>query len=672
MLSGLFKLFTSNVSDIVAYALMMVFYVVGQLTAIVAKALNMAVFVEPGGNVLIVETTWKILRDFSNMIFIVLLIYMAFATIFDHGKYRFQDMIVRFLIVAVLINFSLVIGNFIIDACQVLTNIFLGSIGNLGDRLGQYLNPSILLSSEDKGAIISGADMAGGMLISVVFAIILSLIFLFSMLVALVFAIVRVPIIWALLIVSPFAWMSHILPGTNKWWSKWWNLFFGWNLFLPVYLFFMYLGLIFLSQRDTIIGAVLKTAQTASGTNPANDPLLSSLTNSLSFNLVFFYLFAAFVMVGGTWAAKETTSLMGTGFDKGLGWAKGFVKRVPLPYIGNLQAGETATKARYDQFQQEGFKQGGFVNRWTGGAANKIYGGKDAQTRADAKAMDRFGVNERNAVEKQEASEISSYKAKIRNTNTNELRTKMNTGSRTQQLAVRELLKERNQLSGDEIISTYHMYGGDRTENGRKFIGSVDYGKLSGTERENIFKESTDPQVQQKIAIVMAEKGNMGARPADWLARMATDLYAQSSERIEFIQKSEKENFMATINAKSNLATRGLVEIKDGGRTLTTVNDILINRVGKMKADALAEVDKGAWGTLPPGHVPGAAFAPTAFFTAVQNKARVLQIAKRPVAGTAGPPPVPPEPGGGDIFKANLLKEVTDPQKVAMINEIHP
>jgi len=169
------------------------------------------VSVRAGGDIPVVATTWKILRDFSNMIFIILLIYMAFATIFDHGKYTFKDMIVRFMIVAVLINFSMVIGLLIIDAVQVLTNIFLGSIGNIGDRLGQYLSPGQLLPS----GTISAASLAGGGLVSLLFAVILSSILLFSMLVALAFAFIRVPIIWALLIVSPLAWMSHVLPLKN-------------------------------------------------------------------------------------------------------------------------------------------------------------------------------------------------------------------------------------------------------------------------------------------------------------------------------------------------------------------------------------------------------------------------------------------------------------------------
>lgn len=362
-----------DATDIITYSGQVVFGIIGNLTVIAAKALNTAVFVRPGGNILIVATTWTILRDFANMFFIILLIYMAFATIFDLGKYTFKDMIVRFVIVAVLINFSLVIGNLVVDFSQVLSNIFLGSIGNIGDRLGSFLNPSLLLPSKDIAA--------GPSLISLVFAIILSLIFLFNILVALVFAIIRTPIIWALLIVSPLAWMSHILPSSEGWWSKWWHQFLGWNLFLPVYLFFMYLGLLFLSKQQEIMNAVIQANTTAG--NPATDPLLATLSNSLSFNTIFFYLFSAFVMLGGIWAATKTTSLFGAGFDKGLGWAKGLVKRAPLPYIGNLQAAETAYNARKSQFQQEGFQ-----NKYL----NKVYGGTDAQARADAKAGRVFGV----------------------------------------------------------------------------------------------------------------------------------------------------------------------------------------------------------------------------------------------------------------------------------------
>jgi len=644
---GLFKFVTASFSDIVNAFLVGIFNIIGNLTVIFAKALDYAIFVRPGANLIIVEETWKILRDFTNMFFIILLVYMAFSVIFDYGGYKFDKMIVRFIIVAVLINFSLVIGNLIIDASQVLSNIFLGMIGNLSDRLGTYLNPSLLLPGVDSttGALLDGS---GVNLISLVFAIILGAIFMFSLLVAMVFAIIRVPFIWALLIVSPLAWMAYITPNGEKWWKDWWGYFIGWNLFLPVYLFFMYLGLLFLSQRDKIIGAVVQSNITAGAANPANAPLLEGLSNSLSFNLVFFYIFTAIIMVGGTWAAKSVTSMAGTGFEKGLDWAKNTIKGAPG--YSSYFAGQKAAESRFGQFQKEGFK-----NPYL----NKIYGGENVHKRIEARMADRFGVGEGTAEEKQEAAEIGTIKSRIRNVNTNELQNRINTGTRAQKLAVRELLKERNQLSGAEIIETYKMYGHDSTENGRKFIGSVDFGKLSARERGTILDKSTDPQTKQKIAVVMAEKGNMGANHANWLVEKSKELYTQGSEMIDFIQKAEKEDFMATIEAKSILATEGIIEIKAGGVPVTTPNAILNARVQKMKADALSEVDNGSWGNVD-------------FFNAVQTKATALQGAQPPVAGSAGPPVVAPKPGGGDIFKANMLKEVTDNTKLGIINHITP
>lgn len=371
--AGWFDVPAAAVQTIITVFLSNIFYVMGKLVAILAEVLNYAIYIRAGGDIPIVAATWKILRDFSNMMFVVILIYIAFATIFNLGNYVFQKMILRFVIVAVLINFSLVIGGLVVDASQVLSNIFLGSIGNLGDRLGAYLTPAALLPSTVGGA----ADLAGASIVSLLFSIILFGILLFSMAVAATFAIIRVPYIWALLIVSPFAWMSYTLPNAQSWWKKWWSLFIGWNLFLPVYLFFMYLGLLFLSKRDEVMVAIASNS---------SEPLLG-LGNSVTFNLLFFYIFTAMVLLGGTWAATSTTKLLGgAGFEKGLGWARTFVKRTPWlgSRVGSLDSHEYATKKRFEQFQK-----GGFKNQYL----NKVYGGQEGLERARSNVASRAPYN---------------------------------------------------------------------------------------------------------------------------------------------------------------------------------------------------------------------------------------------------------------------------------------
>lgn len=565
----MFSFATATLSNIIAYALVTVFAIVGNLTAIAAKGLNYAIFVRPGGNILIVATTWKILRDFSNMFFIIMLIYVAFATIFDHGNYTFQKMIVRFVIVAVLINFSLVIGNLVIDACQVLTNIFLGSIGNLGDRLGQVLNPSLLLPNASN---MKGIDLAGAGLISLVFAIILSLIFLFSLLVAMVFAIVRVPIIWGLLIISPLAWMSHILPSSEGWWKKWWSQFFGWNLFLPVYLFFIYLGLLFLSQRDVIMNAVIQTS-TAGGVNPANGALLAGLGDSLSFNVLFFYLFAAFVMWGGTWAATKTTSLMGTGFDKGLGWAKWTVKNFPTPGIGSLTNWQEATKQRKDQFIREG--------------AFGYFGTEKSERDTARIASNKLlfgGV--KGALEK--GVELEKKKQKPFSNNTEELNILANTGSTQQKIAARTRLTELGALDPARIEETYSWLGGDRNEAANKYLGGIDFTKLSDKDRERLLNSTkiADIEIRKKIITAMIEKDTLNK---DRIGKLIeTIAIRDESHQIlnmaqlkDILDKGNKKNLLATAQVKLDMGFESDKNKK--------FEDILQDSLKKMTDDQIIE-----------------------------------------------------------------------------------
>src|SRR5207247_503465 len=102
----------------------------------------------------------------------------------------------------------------------------------------------------------------------------------------------------------------YIFPGSQERLKWWWKQFIGWNLFLPVYLFFIYLGLIFLSQRDNVIQAVVQANGGASGV-ATNNAALFGVSNTLTFNLLFFYIFTAVVMVGAAWAATKVTSELG-------------------------------------------------------------------------------------------------------------------------------------------------------------------------------------------------------------------------------------------------------------------------------------------------------------------------------------------------------------------------
>lgn len=67
---------------------------------------------------------WSITRDVANLFFIILLIIAALATIFDLEAFNVKSVLPRLILIALLINFSLVIGTFVIKQANALGAVF--------------------------------------------------------------------------------------------------------------------------------------------------------------------------------------------------------------------------------------------------------------------------------------------------------------------------------------------------------------------------------------------------------------------------------------------------------------------------------------------------------------------------------------------------------------------
>lgn len=343
--------------------------------------------VYPKSGVPVVEEMWKIFRDMANMIFILALIVMAFSTIFDLGS-RFgafkgtdwKSMLAKLLISAVLINFSMTLGVVVIDMVQVPTNMLLTSMGDISGRLGGGLNVQGMIAYSGTGGsstVAETADATTAAIVSVVFMIILLGSFFMSILTATLFMIIRIPAIWMLLMFSPLIWIANIFPATRKSFSEWWTKFFGWVLFLPYYLFFVYLALFVLSKQGSIWTSALQKAQTADyGLNTGNP--------GITVQIVFFYILVNTILVGGTKLAMKSAQASATGVNNTLGKLTGDMLLSNTPWLGGYyKGGKTAIEARKKQFQQQGFQ-----NKYL----SKVYGGEAADKDRQAKMGQLFGV----------------------------------------------------------------------------------------------------------------------------------------------------------------------------------------------------------------------------------------------------------------------------------------
>ena len=116
-----------------SYLVYLVFTIVGQiitaLVGILQWVIHLPIYPADGQKIAVIDESWKIMRNFANMFFILALILMAFATIFDvlpgAAKYNARALFGKFLFTALLINFSLVLGVMVIQGSQVLSIYYL-------------------------------------------------------------------------------------------------------------------------------------------------------------------------------------------------------------------------------------------------------------------------------------------------------------------------------------------------------------------------------------------------------------------------------------------------------------------------------------------------------------------------------------------------------------------
>ena len=314
----------------------------------------------------VVNAGWVIMRDFANMFFIVALIIMAFATIFEVSKYSFSAMIVRFILTAVLINFSLPLSKLFLQFSDQLSHVFITALGSVANQLGQGIAPSVVPSATSLGSASSFLGGAAQLVITGVWGIILISMLIMSMGTATAFIFVRIPILWWLLIFAPIAMLLNIFPTTQKSFKGWLDKLIGWGLYLPVFLFFLYFGLYFLSRQAELVGAINSSS--------------SGVPGAPTFQVIFSYFLACFFIWGGVKTAHEMSFLTSA---KVIAWSD-----KPYQWIGL----SGAWKKRKAQFQEEGLR-----GKFMGVNLDKIpmgplrYGGRQGQERMEARWKGVFG-----------------------------------------------------------------------------------------------------------------------------------------------------------------------------------------------------------------------------------------------------------------------------------------
>ena len=189
---------------------------------------------------------WVIMRNISNVAFIVAFLVIVYSQLTSVGisNYGVKKMLPRLVIAAVLVNLSFTFCAVLLDLSNVtgyaFQDAFMGiknTISTVGENTGVGWTWSEVIVM-----ILSNGALAGGVVATVAMgAELLPLalsalvgIGLVLLLVLLIMA-ARQALIVILIIISPLAFVCYLLPGTEKWFKKWRDLFFTMLVFFPAF-----------------------------------------------------------------------------------------------------------------------------------------------------------------------------------------------------------------------------------------------------------------------------------------------------------------------------------------------------------------------------------------------------------------------------------------------------
>lgn len=210
---------------------------------------------------------WVFIRNFCNIFFIATLIIVGLGTLLQMSSYNLKSVLPRFVIAALLVNFSLAISQAILGVADTFQAQFLGSGGaspqstiilqNLAYRL--MVAPLANITSSSAAALTGVA--AAVITEFIYFLIALVAVFVFVALTA--FLVIRIIALWLLLMSSPIAYAASVVPiqSIKKASSQWWSNFLKYAFFTPIIALLLHIcGLMADAQSTFTAGTITNFA----------------------------------------------------------------------------------------------------------------------------------------------------------------------------------------------------------------------------------------------------------------------------------------------------------------------------------------------------------------------------------------------------------------------------
>jgi len=249
-------------SILIIYAIIAVLLLIvsSLLDWVIVNQMSWISFDEP-----LVSIGYAFTSGLANMLLILILLVIAFAIILKIENFEIKKVLPRLIIVALLLNFSLVFMGVIIDISHIIFNTFLGEETSLvsqtmggifGELLSVIGNIIIQFSAIAAASLlpiigplkqIAVVGVFLGTFLPTFFVYILQIlvgvILILTLFPLLIVFVIRVFIIQILAVLSPLAFLCLILPQTKQYWDMWLKHFLNWTILGVAVFFLLAIGL---------------------------------------------------------------------------------------------------------------------------------------------------------------------------------------------------------------------------------------------------------------------------------------------------------------------------------------------------------------------------------------------------------------------------------------------
>lgn len=171
---------------------------------------------------------WKTMRDFVNLIFVLILAVIALSNILriDTDRYGIRALLPRLIFGVIAVNFSFLFMQVLVNAAYILSQPFMKQA------------VEIIKNPPASGSLIDPTGDFGQFILTIflVFAAVLALVIL------LFFFMIRILMIWLLTALSPFVFLFMILPSTRSLARSWWENAVKWVFMAPISFIILYIA----------------------------------------------------------------------------------------------------------------------------------------------------------------------------------------------------------------------------------------------------------------------------------------------------------------------------------------------------------------------------------------------------------------------------------------------